>query len=104
MSIALFGAFCFVFWRIRPREGWGVHVHPSGLSVSRPLSGSPLDLVWSDISEVRRDGRRKDRLFIGVGTEGGRVIVQRHLFSSEPEFRELSEAIEERSPRPRHDA
>ncbi|MGA9520176.1 MAG: hypothetical protein WBV82_01850 [Myxococcaceae bacterium] len=102
-SFGLLGAFGVMFWRIRPREGWGVGVTRLGLTVSRPLSGNPIELDWSDVSGVRREGRRRERLVVIVKPEG-RLLLQQHLFSSRAAFESLVDAVELNAPPPRHDA
>ncbi len=101
--LKLLGAFGYLSWRIRPREGWGVRVDRLGLAVSRPLSGDPIELEWSDISEVRRDGRRRERLVIALQPEG-RLLLQQHLLPSRAAFEALVEAVEAHAPPPRHHA
>ncbi len=103
ISLFLLGAFGAMFWRIRPREGWGIAVTRLGITVSRPLSGAPIELEWSDVSEVHREGRRRDRLVIVV-RPGARLQLQRHLFPSRGAFESLVDAVETNAPPPRHDA
>lgn len=103
LAVGLLGAFAYVSLRIRPREGWGVRVEPLVISVSRPISaGEPLEIPWSQVSEVRLDGRRKEKLLIRVKPEG-RILLARHLFASRAEFDELARTLETRAPAT-HDA
>lgn len=94
----LLGAFAYVAWRIRPRENWGVRIEPLGMAFNRPLTGDEVQLVWSQISELRRDGKRGERLLILVRPEG-RVLLNRHLFASNEVFEKLMQSLEERMPR-----
>jgi len=103
LALGLLAAFGYVFWRIRPREGWGVRVERLGLSVSRPLSGAPMELEWSQIQEVRRDGKRRQRLLILVSPEG-RILLQRFLFPSDAAFDALTDALHAHAPSQSYDA
>lgn len=103
LALGLLGAFAYILWHLRPREGWGVKLEPMGVTVSRPMSGQPIELVWSQISEVRRGGKKRDTLVILVRPEG-RVLVPGHLFKNTPAFEALAEALERRAPPMPHDA
>lgn len=103
LLMGLLGAFGYVLFRIRPRPGWGVKVEPLGFTFQRPLSGDEVHLVWSQIAEVRRDGRRREKLLILVRPEG-RVLLQRHLFASAEVFEALTRALEAKMPPARYDA
>ncbi len=96
-------AFAYMLLRIRPREGWGVRVEPLVLTVFRPLSGEPLQIPWSSVLEVRRDGKKRERLLVLLQPEG-RVLLARHLFASRAEFERLATLLEERAPVRRYDA
>lgn len=99
VAVGLLTAFTWVFFRVWPREGWGVRVEPLGVTVARPLTrGPPLELVWSQVIEVRRDGRRSERILIRLRPEG-RVLLGRHLFASRAEFDKLSSELEAKAPR-----
>jgi hypothetical protein len=103
LALGLLGAFAWVFWRVRPRAGWGVQVGPLGLRVSRPLSGEPLELAWSQVQEVRREGRRRERLLIRLQPDG-RILLQRLLFPSASQFQSLCERVQQGLPAPTWDA
>jgi hypothetical protein len=100
--LALLSAFAWTAFRIRRREGWGVTVDGLGVAVSRPLGGDPVRVVWSQISEVQRDGPRRSRVALVLRPEG-RLVVPRSLFRSAGDFDALARALEERFP-VRHDA
>jgi hypothetical protein len=102
-AVGLGAAFAYVFLRVRPRDGWGVRVTPLLLTVSRPLSGPPLEVPWDRVREVRRDGRKRERLLVLLEPEG-RVLLARHLFASRAQFEALSAALQARAPAGPHDA
>jgi hypothetical protein len=96
-------AFLYVFFRLRPRAGWGVTVDPEAVTVARPLSGGKTEVRWSEINLVQRGGRRRDTLVLFLKSDA-RVLIPRHLFASRKAFESLAEAVEERAPAPRFDA
>lgn len=103
VALGLLGAFGWILYRVRPRADWGVKVGPLGLTVARPLSGGPVELVWSQILEVRRDGKKRERLLIRLRPEG-RFILDRHLFADEATFDALAREVEGRAQTPKLDA
>jgi hypothetical protein len=103
LLVALMSAFGWLFWRIRPRSGWGVRIDALGLTVSRPISGEPWRLVWSQLSGVVREGARRDRLALLLRPEG-RLLLPRRLFGSREVFEALWLALEARLPRRKLDA
>jgi hypothetical protein len=103
LLVALLIAFGWFFWRIRPREGWGVRIDALGVTISRPLSGDPWRLVWSQLSGVVREGARRERLALLLRPEG-KVLLPRRLFGSQEVFDALRVALEDRLPRQPHDA
>ena len=103
ISLGLLLAFGVVLWRLRPRKGYGVVVEPLTLTISRPLSEGTWQVVWSQVAEVRRDGKRKERLMLVMRPEG-RLILQRHLFPSAAAFDTLTAALTEKLSPPRYDA
>ena len=102
-AVGLALAFAVMARKVRPRDGWGVKVEPLTLTVSRPLSGEPLQLPWSQVHEVRRDGKKRDRILVLMQPEG-RILLARHLFASRAHFEALASALEERAPIRRYDA
>jgi hypothetical protein len=95
-------AFASIGFRLRPREGWGVRIQPSALTVSGPLKGERM-IPWSDVRMVERLGKKRDTLVIFLKSDV-RVLVPRHLFDSARTFETLASAIEDRAPSPRYDA
>ena len=103
LLVALLVAFGWSVWRIRARGGWGVRIHAMGLTISRPLSGEPWELVWSQISGIAREGAHRERLALLVRPEG-KLLLPRRLFGSNEAFEALWRALEDRVPRPQFDA
>ena len=48
--------------RLAPREGWGVRLSPTLLTVSKPIEGV-MEIPWSALKEVHRSGKRRERYF-----------------------------------------
>lgn len=94
VAASLLGAFGYVSWRVRPREEWGVRIEPLGMTMSRPLTGEKLEVVWSQIAEVRRQPKA---LIIQLRPEG-RLLLSRHLFPSRAVYDALARALEDRVP------
>src|SRR5687767_590985 len=87
--------FLYAFHRLRPRPDWGITLGPMGVRVARPFSNAqPMELTWSQLSTVRRLGRKGDVLGLFF-QEQGRVLVPRHLFPRRAVFDELISALEE---------
>lgn len=95
-------AFIYVWYRLRPRPGWGVSLLPLTLVISRPLSGQ-WESAWSRVREVRRTGSRRDSLLVLFEDER-RWVVPGQLFPDAASFEEMARAVEERVPRGSHDA
>jgi hypothetical protein len=102
LCLGLLLAMGYVLTRLAPREGWGVRLSPTLLTVSKPIDGV-LEIPWSALKEVRRSGKQRDTLMLFVG-DHRRILVPRHLFARSSEFEQLVAAIEERLPAPQHDA
>ena len=97
-------AFAVMLLKLRPREGWGVAVSPDGITVSRPLSrAAPMEIPWDNVSEIRRQGRKREKLLVLLQPQG-RVLLGRHLFASKAGYESLAEALEKRAPQKRYDA
>lgn len=104
ISAGLMLLFLYAFHRLRPRPEWGITLGPMSVRVARPFSNAkPMELTYSQLSGVRRLGRKGDVLGLFF-QEQGRVLVTRHLFPRRAVFDELISALEERLPPPRHDA
>ena len=103
LLVALLVAFGWSVWRVRARGGWGVGIHALGLTISRPLSGEPWQLVWSQLSGIAREGARRERLALLLRPEG-KLLLPRRLFGSNEVFEALWRALEERVPRRQFDA
>jgi hypothetical protein len=102
ISAGLVLAMLFIHLKLRPRAEWGVKVTPLALVVSRPTQGQ-IEIPWSAVKEIRREGSRRERLVIFVGEEK-QVLVSQHLFPSRDEFEALASAIDEQRPSTLHDA
>ncbi len=102
LSLGLLLAMASMAFRLRPREGWGVKVGPTMLSVARATQGS-IDIPWSAVREVRRLGKRRDTLVLMLNDDR-RVLVPRHLFSRQTVFEALASAIEDKMPPLPYDA
>jgi hypothetical protein len=104
ISAGLMLLFLYAFHRLRPRPEWGITLGPMSVRVARPFSSAkPMELTYSQLSGVRRLGRKGDVLGLFFEDQG-RVLVTRHLFPRRAVFEELISALEERLPPPRHDA
>ncbi len=101
--LALFCAFLYGRYRLRPRAGWGVTVGVRGLTVSRPLSGEPLELDWRHVQGARRDRAGGAKLVLLL-KPGGELPIGAQLFPSAKAFNDLVDAVAEHLPQPRHDA
>jgi hypothetical protein len=102
LCLGLLLAMAYVLTRLAPREGWGVKLSPTALTVSKPIEGV-MEIPWSTLKEVQRSGKRHDTLMLFVG-DHRRILVPRHLFARTADFEQLVAAIEERMPPPQHDA
>lgn len=102
LSFGLAAALGVAFYRFRPRKAWGVRVTPLAVLVSRPRAGL-IEVPWSEVREVRRQGEKRDTLALWLREEG-RVLVPAHLFARRADFEALAAAIEERMPASRFDA
>lgn len=92
LAAGLMFAFLYAFFRLRPHKGWGVTVEPLKLTIARPISGTPIELVPGQVDEIRRDGKRQDTLAIYL-KNGQRVLLAQHLFPSHQAFDEAAKAM-----------
>ena len=97
-------AFAYALFRLRPRPGWGIALQPLALVVARPFSGEPLELAWSSVSLVRREGAGSRRTLVVFLKVGGRVLIPQHLFADASAFDAAVAAISARVEPPRFDA
>jgi hypothetical protein len=102
MSLGLLFAMGSVAFRLRPREGWGVRVGPTVLTVARATQGH-IDIPWSAVREIRRLGRGRDTLVLLL-SDDRRVLVPRHLFPRHRDFEAVVTAIEDKMPPRPYDA
>ncbi len=104
VAVGLGMAFAVMLLKLRPRKGWGVSFSPEGITVSRPLSrAAPMEIPWENVAEVRRQGKKRDKLVVVLQPEG-RVLLGRHLFPTKVRYEALAEALEKRAPQRRLDA
>jgi hypothetical protein len=94
ICLGLLASMLYVHLKLRPRPGWGVKVEAIRLWVSRPIEGQ-IEIPWSAVREVRRNGKQRDTLVLFLGDER-RVLVPQHLFASRAAFEQAAHAIEER--------
>ena len=97
-------AFLVPFFRLKPREGWGIELTEREVKVARPFTGQPIVLGWEDIAYARRSGKAKRTLLLMLDPPPQRVVVARQLFPSARDFEALCEALENVKPPPRLDA
>jgi len=94
ICLGLLASMLYVHLKLRPRPGWGVKVEATRLSVSRAFL-KQKEIPWSAVTQVKRNGAKKDTLVVFVGEEK-RVLVPRHLFATATEFEKVASAIEEK--------
>lgn len=102
LSFGMLLAFAVVFHKLRPRPEWGVQVTPLGVSIARPFSDAVLEVPWSAVDKVFRQGPKRDSVVLSG--RRGQVSVARHLFESDAAFEALVQALEKHAPQPRYDA
>lgn len=103
LSAGLMFAFLYAFFRLRPKAGWGVEVEPLRLLISKPFQGEPTRLLWSEVAQVLRGGKRRNHLLLFLDS-GGRIIIPAHLFSKRADFESLYAFALEKVPPPKLDA
>src|SRR5690348_10826272 len=52
---ALMVAFAYGWFRLRPRDGWGVTLGSNGIALARPFSGEPIVVEWRYLTGARRE-------------------------------------------------
>ena len=100
-GLALSGAFAWLVWRLRPREGFGVRVDIAGAELSRALDGRTERVLWPQIKAIEQVGRWAPRWVLCL-TDGTRRELPRALFSDPSVFADLGRVLNrpEGSPRP----
>jgi hypothetical protein len=91
-GLALGGAFVWLAWRLRPREGYGVRVDLAGAELIRPLDGRVERVLWPQIERVEQTGRWAPRWVLTL-TDGSRRELPRALFSDPAVFSDLGRAL-----------
>jgi hypothetical protein len=99
LAAGLMFAFLYAFFRLRPNKGWGVTIEPLKLTIARPISGTPIEVLPGQVDEIRRDGKRQDLVAIYL-KNGQRILLAQHLFSSPQAFDEVAKAMRAWKPEP----
>ena len=102
-GLALSGAFAWLTWRLRPREGFGVRVDLAGAELSRALDGRTERVLWPQIKAVEQVGRWAPRWVLSL-TDGTRRELPRALFSDPSVFADLGRVLNRPEGSPRADA
>ena len=103
ISAGLMFAFFYAFIRLRPKAGWGVEVEPLRLVISKPFKGEPTRILWTEIAQVLRGGKKRNHLLLFLDT-GGRIILPAHLFARREDFEALYAFAIDKVPPPKLDA
>jgi hypothetical protein len=101
-AVLLLGGFGTLWWRLRPREGWGARVTSAGLTLSRPFGGGSLELDWDDVRGITREGKRREVVVIHLPE--GEWRLEGRMFQSHRDFEAAVDALEEHLPRRAYDA
>jgi hypothetical protein len=91
-GLTLSGAFAWLAWRLRPREGFGVRVDIAGVELSRAIDGRTERVLWPQIKAVEEMGRWAPRWVLGL-TDGTRRELPRALFSDPSVFTDLGRIL-----------
>ena len=91
-ALGLSGAFAWLAWRLRPREGFGVRVDLAGAELSRALDGRRERVLWPQIKAVEQAGRWAPRWVLTL-TDGTRRELPRALFSDPAVFADLGRVL-----------
>ena len=102
-ALGLSGAFAWLGWRLRPREGFGVRVDLAGAEVSRALDGRTERVLWPQIKSVEQVGRWAPRWVLTLA-DGTRREFPRALFSDPAVFADLGRVLSRPEGSPRADA
>lgn len=102
-GLTLSGAFAWLVWRLRPREGFGVRVDIAGAELSRALDGRTERVLWPQIKAIEQVGRWAPRWVLTL-TDGTRRELPRALFSDPSVFADLGRVLNRPEGSPRADA
>jgi hypothetical protein len=91
-GLALGGAFVWLAWRLRPRDGYGVRVDLAGAELVRPLDGRVERILWPQIDRVEQTVRWAPRWVLRL-SDGSRRELPRALFSDPAVFGDLGRAL-----------
>jgi len=88
----LCGAFLWLLWRLRPRDGYGVRVDLAGAEVARAIDGRPERVLWTQLAAVRQAGRWSPRWVLELH-DGTCRELPRVLFANGAVFADLGRAL-----------
>jgi hypothetical protein len=91
-GLALSGAFAWLVWRLRPRDGFGVRIDIAGAELSRAIDGRTERVLWPQIKAVEQAGRWAPRWVLTL-TDGTRRELPRALFSDPAVFADLGRVL-----------
>jgi hypothetical protein len=91
-GLALSGAFAWLAWRLRPRDGFGVRVDIAGAELSRAIDGRRERVLWPQIKAVEHVGRFAPRWVLTL-TDGTRRELPRVLFSDPAVYADLGRVL-----------
>lgn len=93
MAAALLcGAFLWLVWRLRPRDGYGVRVDLAGAELARAIDGRPERVLWNHLAGVRQTGRWSPRWVLELH-DGTHRELPRVLFANGAIFADLGRAL-----------
>jgi len=101
-ALLLLVSFSFVWWRLRPRPGYGALITPMGVTFSKPLGGEPVSLAWSEVRSINREGKARDTLVVHL-TEG-EWRLQARMFDKPGALDAVAQALEGHLPQRGYDA
>ena len=91
-GLGLSGAFAWLVWRLRPRDGFGVRIDIAGAELSRAIDGRTERVLWPQIKAVEQAGRWAPRWVLTL-TDGTRRELPRALFSDPAVFADLGRVL-----------
>ncbi len=91
-GLGLSGAFAWLVWRLRPRDGYGVRIDIAGAELSRALDGRTERVLWPQIKAVEQAGHWAPRWVLTL-TDGTRRELPRALFSDPAVFADLGRVL-----------